>query len=65
MKEIGRIHYFQEEYSAAKAHLTRAKDDFSTHRSIEDLIQTAYYLAWVEFREGNSQEANYILTEAK
>jgi tetratricopeptide (TPR) repeat protein len=62
---IGRIHYFQKEYSAAKVHLTRARDEFDAVGSVKHLMEYAYYLAWVEFREGNSQEAKQIFTEAK
>jgi tetratricopeptide (TPR) repeat protein len=62
---IGRIHYLQKEYSAAKAHLTKAKEKFDALASVEHLKRNAYYLAWVEFREGNNQEAKQILKEAK
>jgi cell division septum initiation protein DivIVA len=65
VQEIGRIHYLQKEYSAAKTHLTIAKEKFDALGSIEGLITNANYLAWEEFREGNSQEAKQILKEAK
>jgi tetratricopeptide (TPR) repeat protein len=65
VQQIGRVNYYQKEYSAAKTHLTKAKEEFDTAWSIEDLIPNAYYLAWVGFREGNSQEAKQILKEAK
>jgi tetratricopeptide (TPR) repeat protein len=64
MQEIGRIHYFQKEYSAAKTLLTKAKEKFDAIGSVEELTN-AYYLAWVEFREGNSEEAKQILKEAR
>jgi tetratricopeptide (TPR) repeat protein len=65
VQEIGRIHYLQKEHSAAKTNLTKAKEKFDALASIEDLKRDAYYLAWVEFREGNSQEAKQILKEAE
>jgi tetratricopeptide (TPR) repeat protein len=65
VQEIGHIQYLQKEYSAAKAHLTKAKEKFDAVWSVRHLISNAYYLAWVEFREGNSEEAKKILTEAK
>jgi tetratricopeptide (TPR) repeat protein len=65
VQRIGRIHYFQKEYSAAKAHLTKAKEKFDAVGSVEHLILNSYYLAWVGSREGNSQEAKQILKEAK
>jgi tetratricopeptide (TPR) repeat protein len=65
VQEIGRIYYLQEEYSAAKAHLTKANEKFDALGSVQRLITNAYYLAWVEFREGNSQEARQILKGAK
>jgi tetratricopeptide (TPR) repeat protein len=65
VQDIGCIYYRQEEYSAAKAHLTKAKEKFDALGSVERLISSSYYLAWVEFREGNSQGARQILKEAK
>jgi ATP/maltotriose-dependent transcriptional regulator MalT len=65
MERIGRMHYLQKEYSAAKTHLTKAKEKFNAAGSVERLIPNAYFLAWVEFREGNSQQAKQILKEAK
>jgi tetratricopeptide (TPR) repeat protein len=62
---IGRVNYYQKEYPAAKTLLTKAKEEFDAAGSIEDLIPNSYYLAWVEFREGNSQEAKQILKRAK
>jgi tetratricopeptide (TPR) repeat protein len=67
VQQIGRVNYCQKEYSAAKSHLTNAKEKFYAVGSVEDLIENAYYLAWVEFREGNDQleEAKQILKEAR
>jgi tetratricopeptide (TPR) repeat protein len=65
VQKIGNIQYLQKEYSAAKANLTKAKEKFDAVWSVRHLTRNAYYLAWVEFREGNSQEAKKILKEAK
>jgi tetratricopeptide (TPR) repeat protein len=65
VEQIGRIRYYQKQHSAAKAHLTKAKEEFDMAGSVEDLIPNSYYLAWVEFREGNNQEAKQILKEAR
>jgi tetratricopeptide (TPR) repeat protein len=65
VQEIGRIKYMQKEYSAAKAHITKAKEKFYAVGNVGHLPVNACYLAWVEFREGNSQEAKKILKEAK
>jgi tetratricopeptide (TPR) repeat protein len=64
-QHIGRIYYLQKDYSVAKAHLTKAKEEFDAVGSVEDLMENAYYLAWVEFRGGNSQKAKQIFLEAK
>jgi tetratricopeptide (TPR) repeat protein len=65
VQHIGRIKYLQKEYSAAKAYLTEAEEKFDAVGSIERQRLNALYLAWVEFRDGNSQEAKKILKEAK
>jgi tetratricopeptide (TPR) repeat protein len=65
VQRIGHIFYFQKEYSSAKTHLAKAKEKFDAVGSVEDLTLNAYFLAWVEFREGNSQEAKKVLKEAK
>jgi tetratricopeptide (TPR) repeat protein len=65
VQHIGRIHYLQKEYPAAKSHLTNAKEKFDAVGSGRDLIRNAYFLAWMEFREGNSQEAKQVFKEAK
>jgi tetratricopeptide (TPR) repeat protein len=65
VERIGQVYYYQKEYSSAKAHLTKAKEEFDAVVSVRNLILNAFSLAWVEFREGNIQEAKKILKEAK